>query len=380
MPQTVNIPTNLVLQLRKLLHQHPELSGKEKQTAKRIAGFLKSYKPTKIIKGLGGHGVAAVYGHAKNGPTVLVRCELDALPIEETNKFAHRSEKPGVSHKCGHDGHMAMVAGLGIVLSRNRPRNGRIVLLFQPAEETGEGARSVLDDPKFAAIEPDYVVALHNLPGYPKNTIVCRTGVFSATVNSCTITLNGKTAHAGQPETGINPAQAIAELLTQAQQLQQTDDNLQLLTPIQIAMGEEAYGISAGHGLVRFTLRCWTPEAMSKLMQTLEKCAASVAQKHKLKHAVEWTQYFAANTNNARMVELVEQAASLYGLQYVQKESPFRWGEDFGLFTERYEGAMFGLGAGEDCPDLHNPDYEFPDEIIPAGVAVFHSVIDQLLS
>ncbi|MFT5901813.1 MAG: metal-dependent amidase/aminoacylase/carboxypeptidase family protein, partial [Bacteroidia bacterium] len=115
-----------------MLHKHPELSGQETETAKRVAGFLGSYKPTKLIEGIGGTGVAAVYTYFDSGPTVLVRCELDALPIKEINTFDYTSEIDNVSHKCGHDGHMTIVAGVAAHLSKNRPKVGKVVLLFQP--------------------------------------------------------------------------------------------------------------------------------------------------------------------------------------------------------------------------------------------------------
>jgi len=152
--------------LRKNLHRHPELSGAEEQTAKRIQDFLlENSKPTDLITRLGGTGVAAVYEFGKDGSGVLNRCELDALPILEQNTFEHRSQTPGVSHKCGHDGHMAMVAGLASWLDKQQFPAGRVVLLFQPAEETGQGAAALLEDQRMLKLSIDYAFALHNIPG-----------------------------------------------------------------------------------------------------------------------------------------------------------------------------------------------------------------------
>lgn len=381
MTKNAHIPTQLLVKLRKVLHKHPELSGHETETAKRIAGFLGSYKPTQLIEGIGGTGVAAVFAYFDHGPTVLVRCELDALPIQEINTFEYKSETDGVSHKCGHDGHMAIVAGVAAHLSKNRPKVGKVVLLFQPAEENGEGAKAVLEDPQFEEIKPDYVVALHNLPSYAKHHIVCRPNSFTASVQSIIIKLHGKTAHAGEPDMGVNPALAIAEILqqTNALQIERERNDFKQVTPIQIEMGEEAFGISAGYGEVKLTIRTWDSDTMQELATECEEVAKAVSKKHKLKLEIEWTQFFAANQNNEDMVHVIKEAAHQNGFEYTEKKEPFRWGEDFGLFTEKFKGAMFGIGSGEDTPALHNPDYDFPDEIIPTGVQMFTSIIDQLL-
>ncbi|MBI1288342.1 MAG: amidohydrolase [Flavobacteriales bacterium] len=382
MATKTHVPTKLLIKLRKLLHRYPELSGQETETAKRISGFLSSYKPTKLIDGIGGNGVAAVYSYFGSGPTVLIRCELDALPIEEINTFEHRSEDEHVSHKCGHDGHMSILAGLAVHFSKNRPKVGKVVLLFQPAEENGEGAKAVLEDPKFDEIRPDYVFALHNLPGYPMHKIVCCAGSFTASVQSIIIKLHGKTSHAGEPDLGINPALAIAEILQKTNKLQvpKEEKGFKQVTPIQIEMGEEAYGISAGYGEVKLTIRTWDSETMEELAADCEKLAQKIGKKYKLKVEIDWTQFFSANQNGAEMVEVVREAAKTNGFEFEEKQEPFRWGEDFGLFTEQFKGAMFGIGAGEKTPALHNPDYDFPDEITPTGVKMFSTIVDLILS
>ena len=159
------------LALKDALHACPELAGQEGGTAEILAGFLRGHAPDQLITGLGGAGVAAVFDGQRRGPTVLVRADMDALPIDAAGAAA--------AHRCGHDGHMAAVAGLAFDLGRRRPACGRVVLLFQPAEETGEGAAKVIADPRFEALRPDYALALHNLPGAPAGQIVSREGVFA---------------------------------------------------------------------------------------------------------------------------------------------------------------------------------------------------------
>lgn len=240
--EILNSKIATLVQLRKELHQFPELSGAEIQTAKRINSFLEKFPPDELINGIGKTGIIAIYNGKKKGKTVLFRAELDALPIEETNTFEHKSNYNGVSHKCGHDGHATILCGLAAALSQNRPESGTVILLFQPAEENGTGAQSVISDSKFKDIKPDFVFALHNLPGFPKNQIVVKNNTFSCAVNSIIIKLNGKTAHAGEPEKGINPAIAIATIISQFNTIIQTNiskNNYCLITPIYINMGKK---------------------------------------------------------------------------------------------------------------------------------------------
>jgi amidohydrolase len=373
--------TEALLLLRKELHKNPEVSGKELETAKRIVAFLKNHAPDEIITEIGGAGVIAIYQGKQEGKTVLFRCELDALPIEEINTFEHRSLTNGVSHKCGHDGHMSILCGLATELSQNRPDTGRVLLLFQPAEEDGSGAREVFSDKKFASMQPDYVFALHNLPGFSKNQIVVKNGTFTCAVNSIIIKLKGVTAHAGEPEKGINPALAISSIIKEFDAIIQSDISKKdycLITPVYIEMGKKSYGVSAGAGEVHFTVRSDSNSQMKKLEADLEKLAKSIAKEYQLECNITWTEGFQANENNKEATDNVRNAAKINNFQLLEKETPFTWGEDFGLFTQQYPGAMFGLGSGINTPALHNPDYDFPDEIISTGISVFHQIIKKI--
>lgn len=376
-----NLPIASLISLKKTLHKYPEVSLDEKETAKRIISFLENYPPDEIKTEVGETGILAIYKGAKPGKTVLFRCELDALPIEEINTFEHKSIIEGVSHKCGHDGHMAILCGLATQLHLQRPETGNVVLLFQPAEEDGRGAVRVYADPKFKSLKPDFVFALHNLPRYDQNQIVVKNNTFTSAVNSIIIKLKGRTSHAGEPEKGINPALALAEITHAFQQQIQADitkDNFCLISSIYIKMGKKAYGISAGAGETHFTVRTDKNEQMKKIEAALEDTARKIAQKHQLDCTIKWKQNFHANENNTEAVDYVRKAAASNNFDLLEKESPFTWGEDFGIFTQEYAGAMFGLGAGTDTPALHNPDYDFPDAIIPTGVAIFHQIAKQI--
>lgn len=194
-----------LIELRHDLHRHPEISGEEKETARRVRAFLEQAPPERLLAGLGGHGVAAVYDSGRSGPSVLIRSEIDALPIHEKGEVEYRSSVDGKGHLCGHDGHSTILTALALGLARQRPETGRVILLFQPAEETGAGAAAVIADPRFAEIKPDYSFSLHNLPGLPFGHVSVVEGPVNCASRGIKITLAGKTAHASSPEHGISP-------------------------------------------------------------------------------------------------------------------------------------------------------------------------------
>ncbi|MFT6333493.1 MAG: amidohydrolase [Saprospiraceae bacterium] len=378
----LNIVDKELVKIRQHLHAHPELSEREFQTADMVVEFVARYNPTKVIERVGGTGVLVIFDFAQKGPTVLFRAELDALPIQEINEFDHRSTVDNVAHKCGHDGHATILIGLAKRLSDQPFANGKIVLLFQPAEENGAGAKAVLNDPKFLVVQPDYVFAFHNLPGYPLHQVVIKYGSFTAAVKSIAIKIQGKTAHAAEPEHGANPAMAIAALLSCTNSLsnnQPEREDFAVITPIHIEMGSSNYGISAGHGVLRLTMRTWTEEQLDLLTQNVLRVIQSVTQAENLETDIEWIQHFVANQNNTKAVDIISQAAYNNQISITTRLYPFKWGEDFGLFTQYYKGAMFGIGSGEHTPALHNPDYDFPDAIIPTGVNLFYEIATNIL-
>lgn len=371
-----------LIELRRQLHQHPELSGAERATADRIKDFLSTYPPQKLIEGVGGYGLLAIYDFAEAGPCVLIRCELDALPIEEANTFEYRSGQPGVSHKCGHDGHMTIVAGLAPWLHRRPFRSGRVVLMFQPAEENGQGAKAMLEDPKFQSLHPDYVFALHNIPGFPLHQVIQVGGQFSASVISVAIRIQGQRSHAAEPENGRNPAWAMAEITRQVQAwilADPTHPDFTLITPVYTNMGQPDYGISAGYGELHFTLRTWSVKNMDELVQKLEARVTQIARDYALEVTFDYFDYFPASPNHAEANDLVKKAAVANGLALIHKVVPFKFGEDFGWFAQHFKGAMFGLGAGMEVPVLHNEHYDFPEALIWSGVTVFQGVIREIL-
>nr|BFF38807.1 amidohydrolase [Tenacibaculum mesophilum] len=366
--------------VRKELHKFPEVSEEEYETKKRIQTFLEEHTFCEI-QPVAKTGLLAIFNGKKEGKTVMLRADIDALPIQEINSFEHKSVNEGVSHKCGHDGHTTILLGVAKLLTEKPLSKGKVVLLFQPSEENGRGAQSILEDTYFKQLNIDYVFALHNLPGFTKQEIIVKEHEFTSNVKSAIITLEGKTAHAAEPEKGYNPANAIAEILHFVRQETKNipeDSDFFLATPIYVTMGEKAYGVSAGYGEVHLTLRSWSTRLMKEKQNNLEQLLQKLQEKEKLSINTSWFEEFYANKNNKEAVEYIKKVAEQLNLSINEINTPFKWGEDFGLFTQQYKGAMFGLGAGKNTPALHNPDYDFPDEITVTGAQLFYNILKEV--
>lgn len=367
---------------RRELHRFPEISGEEAETARRVVAFLDDTGPTEVLTGLGGHGVAAVYDSGAPGPTVLFRSELDALPIEELSEAPHRSTVPGKSHMCGHDGHTAILAALGRQLGRRGPGRGRVVLMFQPAEETGAGAAGVVADPRYAAIRPDFSFSLHNLPGTPLGHVRLKAGVVNCASRGMRIVLEGRTAHSSMPETGTSPMQAVSRLMPALARLgggSFADDDFAMVTVTHAAMGEAVFGIAPGRAEIWATLRTRLDERMADLVAAAEALVSDAAEQDGLRHAVDYHEVFVASLNAPEAVERLRAALDAEGIGHDEEHLPMRASEDFGIFGHTSKSAMLFLGAGTGLPALHNPDYDFPDDLIAIGARIFMRTARDLL-
>ena len=374
---------NELFALRKDLHQHPELSGKEFLTSEKLAKYVASNQPDEIIRNLGVTGFAAVFEGKIPGKTLLFRAEMDALPINETNDFGHKSAFAGISHKCGHDGHATILAGLSNILHQNPIKSGKVMLLFQPAEETGNGAKAILSDERFEQIKPDFVFTLHNLPGFPFNQIVVGNTNFAAASKGMIVKLFGKTAHAAYPESGISPALAMTGIIKDFIQLSLEKQNFEdfvLLTIIHSRLGEVAFGTSPGYAEIMATLRSFDNNDMEILTQKAIKIVEETTDKYGLSEKISFTDEFPATITHPGAVDLVRKSALKNGYKIHEIMHPFRWSEDFGHFTNKFPGALFGIGSGKNHPDLHNPDYDFPDELIETGIKMFDGIAREIFN
>ena len=368
---------------RRELHRFPEISTEEEETARRVAAFLADTGADETVTGLGGHGVAFVYDSGRPGQTVLFRAELDALPIHEISDIPHRSTVAGKGHMCGHDGHMAILAALGRQFGRQRPATGRVVLMFQPDEETGGGAAGVTADPRYEAIRPDFSFSLHNLPGTPLGHVRLKPGVVNCASRGMRIVLEGREAHSSMPESGVSPMAAISRLMPRLAALGRgtsfTQDDFAMATVTHAHMGEPVFGVAPGHGEIRATLRTRLDARMADLVATAEALAREAADADGLTCSIDYHEVFVASMNDAEATAHLAAALDAEGISHDGEQLPMRASEDFGLFGHGSKSAMLYLGSGVDRPNLHNPDYDFPDDLIPIGARIFMRAARDLL-
>lgn len=361
-----------LVDLRKSFHKMPELSGKEKKTAKKVKNVLKNLRLFKFIP-LGRTSFLATYNSGQAGKNLVFRAELDALPIAETNQFDYKSEIKGIGHKCGHDGHLTILIGLAQWLKKNPIKTGSVSLLFQSAEETGEGAKKVLK--KWPQnFQPDAFYALHNLPGYDFGQVLCKAGTFSAASKGIIIKFKGKESHAAEPQNGISPFETINKLVAYALQFKNLTTQ-GLITPIHTKIGQPAFGTSPGKGVVMFTLRTLSNAKLQNLEHKFLHHLKRLAEQSKIEYKVSSTDHFYHTQNKVSAYNQIKKVCSDLKMNFIKMEEPFAWSEDFGRFTHQFSGAMFAIGAGKNWPALHNPHYDFNDDLIPLGIEIFSSII-----
>ncbi len=370
-----------LVSLRHRLHAAPELSGTEENTARMLRDTLQATAPDRIVEGLGGHGLALVYDSGIPGPSVMFRAELDALPIADESHAPHASTRPGIGHLCGHDGHMTILSGLAQYLGQERPKHGRVILLFQPAEETGAGARAVLADPRFETLRPDWAFALHNMPGLGLGQIAVAPGPASCASVGLHLRWQGREAHAGSPESGISPVPALVSLMATLAPFTTPapiTEKFLLATLCHLSMGARAFGIAPGQAEAFVTLRAVTDAQLTAFeSEIVQQLQTDVGALH-----LEFTQHdhFNATINAPEASALVSRAAQTLGVTEGSFALPMRASEDFGAFSATTRCALFFLGAGEDHPALHDPTYDFPDALIAPGVALFRQILAEAMA
>ena len=371
-----------IIELRHLLHANAELSEQEIETNHILNEWISKTNPDLQMERIGGYGLAALYKGKQPGKRILIRGDIDALHIPEPNNMSYRSQHEDVSHKCGHDGHAAILCGVAQRLSQCRPEKGEVVLLFQPAEETGQGAKAILRDPQFEQILPDTAYGLHNLPGFEAGQILVRKGCFAAASFGLKLVFEGKTAHASQPETGKNPSELLAVLIHQLEKKREMLKEVKPLTTFVIThavLGEETFGVAPGHAEIWLTLRSFDDKNLEMLADQVIALCQAKAKDYLFDFSFTMHEAVAATNSSDANVTVIENAAKRLGLSLGHLTEPFRWSEDFGRFGAVCPIGFFGLGSGYAQPALHNPEYDFPDAILETGINMFAEIINEEL-
>ncbi|MDO4978054.1 MAG: M20/M25/M40 family metallo-hydrolase [Eubacteriales bacterium] len=352
--------------LRKYLHTIPELSLKETKTKKALMDFLKENTELRVIDcGLWFYAVKKA-SNQNSCPERIIGIRADFDAVEGADGL------PG--HYCGHDGHSASLAGFALLLEQMEIPN-EVYLIFQPAEERGEGGEmcSCLIEEK--GIQEIY--AYHNIPGYAMGEILLLDHTFACASTGLSLTFTGSPSHAAYPEKGKNPALTISELiLFTDERLKKPSKGMILSTVIGIELGSDAYGVSASEGGLRLTVRGEYQEEFLSLLEDILRKAEELAKEYELEFSYEEKEPFPATENDAKSVSFIEECAEKAGLSVRHLEEANRWSEDFGYYLQKTKGAMFGVGAGEVTPALHTADYEYPDEIMGDILSLYEKIVN----
>ena len=358
----------LVTALRRELHQYPEASNEEVWTKKRLIDFLKAHTSLEIVDR--GKWFYAVYRAGEGKRNIAFRADFDAILLHEKSDLPHVSRNPGVSHKCGHDGHSASLAGFALEINQEGAGQN-VFFLFQHAEETGDGAAEAAVFIKENKI--DEIFAYHNMSGWPEKSISVKDGTAQFASRGMVIHMEGTPTHASMPEHGNNPAFAIAQVISAIPEYTAAENNkgLVLCTVIQVDVGERAFGVAASKGELLLTIRAEFEEELDLLQQNLENLALQKGKADGIEVSFSYHDVFPVTANHRESSDKIRQVCREKGFQVLEMEEGIRGSEDFGHYLKETKGAMCYIGNGEEYPQVHTNEYDFPDSIIETAVELF---------
>jgi len=348
-----------IIALRNSLHACPEISGKEKKTKALLWDFLKTHTTLELIPcGKGFYAAHRETSPAK--PAIALRADYDALAMPDGS----------AAHLCGHDGHAAALCGAAL-MTEGKHFGRNIFFLFQPAEETGEGAKGCLD--LFRSEMIGEIYGAHNLPGLPLGQVVTRPGTFACASRGVTLHFRGSPTHAAYPENGVSPAGAVGKLLCTLPALSDPNrySGMTLCTVIGTEMGEKAFGSAAAEAEVWLTLRGEHDRDLSALYDEILVCAERLAAEDRLRFSWEVQDVFPATENRP---DCAQKVLDVCGGALL--DVPMRWSEDFGHYLKACPGSFFGIGAGEHHPPLHTEHYTYPDPLLKPTIDAFIALIE----
>lgn len=367
-------------QWRRDLHQHPELAFEERRTSTLIAERLRSFGLTPVT-GVGGTGVVATIEGREPGPAIAFRADMDALPLNDESGQDYASRTPGQAHACGHDGHATALLGLARHLAKSPPARGRVVLIFQPAEENGQGARAMIDDGLLQRFAFDEVYAFHNMPLLPRGTAGVRAG---ATLNGFIvweIEIEGVGGHAAAFYKTIDPLQAAARLATEISSLvgRYVDPGESAFITVGKLQAGATHNVIPARASLSGTVRALSGEVQAHLFKRLEATCEGVARMTGCAITCRPIASVPPCVNDSTAAETAARAcANVLGQEHVTREfRPFPFTDDFALFLQAAPGAYLFLG--QDSAMCHHPAYDFDDDLLPIAVQIFAEIAAEKL-
>lgn len=369
-------------QWRKTFHQHPELGFTEYQTAQQVATLLTEFG-LEVHTGI---GITGVVGTLKNGqgPTIGLRADMDALPIQELGNPEHKSQRTGCMHACGHDGHTAILLGAARYLAQHKPFHGTVHFVFQPAEENLGGAQKMIDDGLFERFPMNAIYGLHNWPGLPAGDIAVNDGAMMASLDTFKITLTGKGSHAAMPHMGIDPIVAASDLVLRLQSIVSRH-----ISPLESAVvsvtqfnSGEAINVLPESATLQGTVRCLNKAVREQVESLMVQYVASANAAPGIHAELTYKRGYPVTANHAQNAAIIANLAQqLRGEEHTHYNiAPSMASEDFAFMLEHCPGAYFWLGVDEGASvALHNPYYDFNDRVIEVAIQFWGELVKQQL-
>jgi len=387
----MKLPTQLqasrkhLVALRHDLHAHPELAFEERRTSDKIAAFLQA-RGIETHRGLAGTGVVGILRQGDGRRAIALRADMDALPVQEQNLFPHRSRIDGRMHACGHDGHTAMLLGAAEYLAAHPNFDGTVVFIFQPAEETDGGARVMIEEGLFEQFPVDAVFGMHNWPGLSAGQFAVHSGPVMACADQFDILIKGHGAHAAMPHQGRDPLVAGATLVQALQSVvSRTLDPLDsaVLSITQFFAGGEAYNVIPAEARIGGTVRAFRPEVEDAIEAAMERLCAGIAAAHGVQAALDYRRGYPPTVNAAAEADACRRVlVDLVGEDNVRSDMrPSMGAEDFAYMLREKPGCYVWIGNGlaEGGCMLHNPRYDFNDDILTLGSGYWVKLVETLL-
>jgi len=395
---------------RRDLHAHPELAFGESRTADFVASQLESYG-IDVTRGIGKTGLVGTLKVGASNKAIGLRADMDALPMEELNTFAHKSTHPGCMHGCGHDGHTVMLLAAARYLAQSKNFDGTIQFIFQPAEEaneTGSGAKAMIDDGLFDRFPVDNVFAMHNFPDLITGAIITAPGAMMASVDLFDVTVTGQGAHGAFPHRAVDPILVSAQLLTAWQSIvSQNIDSLEsaVITATSINAGD-SWNVIPETAVIRGSVRTLSAEVRQRVQDRFYTITNNITEAWGTKVEIRYRPISPVTINDAEQTTLAcDVAASIVGENYVLRSTTAGMGsEDFAYMLQEKPGCYLLLGtaspmvtkdlrqerniklaadedyfSAKDVPLLHEPTYDFNDEVIPLGATLFVRLVEYYL-
>ncbi|SUB02836.1 Uncharacterized hydrolase YxeP [Pannonibacter phragmitetus] len=370
---------------RRDFHENPEIMYETVRTAAKVADLLRSFGLDEVVTGIGRTGVVGVI-RGKNGGAgrvIGLRADMDALPIAEMTGLPYASKTPGKMHACGHDGHTSMLLGAAKYLAETRNFNGTAVVIFQPAEEGGAGAKAMIDDGLMTRWSIDEVYSLHNLPGLPVGEFAIRKGPIMAATDEFRITITGRGGHAAKPHETVDPiivgTQIVSALQTIASRAVNPLDSV--VVSVTIFEAGTAFNVIPETATLRGTIRSLTDATRDLAEKRLNEIVNALCTAYGATAEIEFRRGYPVTANHDDQTDFaVSVAEEIAGPDRVQKETePMMGGEDFSYMLLERPGAYIFAGNG-DSASLHHPRYNFNDGLIPSGSSYFVRLVEKALA